>query len=130
MRKPAKQTVQTNREIHLVRLEASDAVNEAIEIFNRRWSLRILWELRKATRTFRELQIACGGISPSVLNERLGELRAALLVQHEPALGYELTQHGKKLIIAARPLLRWAPDWAEAMRQSGKAVARPRRTST
>ena len=95
-----------------------DAVNAALEIFNRRWCLRILWELRKTTLTFRALQAACGGVSPSVLNERLAELRAALLVQHDPSFGYELTEHGRKLMIAARPLLRWAPEWADALRRA------------
>ena len=56
-----------------------------LDLLGRRWTLRILWELRAASRTFRELQAACDGASPSVLNTRLKELRQANLVQHSQA---------------------------------------------
>jgi DNA-binding HxlR family transcriptional regulator len=52
-----------------------------------------------------------------VLNVRLGELRDAGLVAHAPGDGYVLTDHGRDLMRAARPLLEWAPRWAEALGQ-------------
>jgi DNA-binding HxlR family transcriptional regulator len=92
------------------------AVNAALELLNRRWVARIIWELRKSTLTFRELQVACGDLSTSVLNQRLADLREARLVEHRPGAGYGLTPLGAELMIAARPLLRWAPKWFEAVR--------------
>ena len=42
-----------------------------LDLLSRRWTLRVIWELRGGRLTFRALQQACGGVSPSVLNERL-----------------------------------------------------------
>ena len=59
-----------------------------LDLLGRRWSLRILWELRQGPATFRELQARCEGLSPSVLNTRMGELRQALLIDTGmPAIG-------------------------------------------
>jgi DNA-binding HxlR family transcriptional regulator len=95
-----------------------DALNAALELFHRRWTLRILWELRgvDAGLNFRALQAACGDLSASVLNQRLTELREALLVEHDAASGYALAPQGRALMAAIKPLLRWAPGWAAAVR--------------
>src|SRR4029453_1698470 len=46
----------------------------------RRWTLRLLWELRAGqAETFRSLQSRMDGVSPSILNTRLRELRDAPL---------------------------------------------------
>ena len=56
-----------------------------LDLLGRRWALRILWELRDGPLTFRALQAACGNLSPSVLNDRLRELReAGILELREP----------------------------------------------
>ena len=47
----------------------------ALDLLGRRWALRILWELRDGALTFRAIRDACNGVSPSVLNARLGDLR-------------------------------------------------------
>ena len=44
-----------------------------LDLLGRRWALRILWELRDETLTFRELRGACDTMSPTVLNQRLAE---------------------------------------------------------
>jgi len=41
-----------------------------LDLLSRRWALRVIWELRRDRLTFRALQEACGGVSPTVLNER------------------------------------------------------------
>src|SRR5258705_4529451 len=51
-----------------------------LDLLGRRWALRILWELRDATLVFRALRARCDTMSPSVLNQRLGELRDAGIV--------------------------------------------------
>ncbi len=84
-----------------------------LDLLGRRWALRALWELRSAPATFRELQERCGGVSPTVLNDRLGELRAAGIVEVEPAEGYRLTTRGRELVVALMPVARWAAGWAQ-----------------
>lgn len=99
-----------------------DALNAALELFHRRWTLRILWELRAddASLNFRALQAACGDLSASVLNQRLAELRDALLVEHDPGSGYRLSAQGRSLLAALEPLMQWAPRWARAVQRSSK----------
>jgi DNA-binding HxlR family transcriptional regulator len=84
----------------------------ALDLLGRRWTLRILWELRHEPLSFRALQAACGGISPSVLNLRLAELRDGAIVALDPAGGYRLTTLGRGLIDALAPLDAWAKRWA------------------
>ena len=52
-----------------------------LDLLGRRWSLRVLWELRDGPLTFRALQAACDDISPSVLQQRvvLAQLAGALV---------------------------------------------------
>jgi DNA-binding HxlR family transcriptional regulator len=94
--------------------EAKDAINLALELFQRRWTLRVLWELREGTLNFRALQSASGDISPTVLNQRLAELREAALVDLGEA-GYALTPLGRELIVAFEPLSRWALRWRRSL---------------
>lgn len=90
---------------------AKDAINEALDLFHRRWTLRVIWELRAGPLNFRSLQSACGELSPSVLNQRLAELREAGIVEHQAEAGYALTDDGLALIEAFDPLTRWAVRW-------------------
>jgi DNA-binding HxlR family transcriptional regulator len=90
--------------------DAKDAINAALDLFHRRWMLRVLWELRNGPLTFRALQASCGDISPTVLNQRLAELREAGLLAADDA-GYRLTPLGDDLIVAFEPLSRWALRW-------------------
>lgn len=90
--------------------QARQAINEALDLFQRRWCLRVLWELRGPALSFRALRAACGDISPTVLNQRLAELRDAALVQAGDD-GYALTPLGRELLPAFEPLLRWALRW-------------------
>ena len=87
----------------------------ALDLLGRRWALRVLWVLREEPLTFRELQERSGGLSPSVLNARLGELREARIVELVPE-GYGLTLLGRSLLAALRPLADWAESWARAVK--------------
>jgi len=80
------------------------------DLLGRRWALRVLWELRSGPESFRGLQGRCGGMSPSVLNQRLTELREAGVVGRDDD-GYRLTQEGQELLRAMAPLSRWAVRW-------------------
>jgi DNA-binding HxlR family transcriptional regulator len=86
-----------------------------LDLLGRRWSLRLIWELREERLVFRALQERCGGISSSVLNERLRELREAGIVEHESD-GYALSAEGRRLLEAYAPLDAWAERWAARKR--------------
>lgn len=81
------------------------------DLLGRRWALTVIWSLRDGPQTFRELQASVGGIAASVLNTRLRELRDAEIVTAGER-GYELTEHGRALLVAGEPLVAWADDWA------------------
>jgi DNA-binding HxlR family transcriptional regulator len=81
------------------------------ELLGRRWTLRVLWELREDGLTFRELQDRCEGMSSSVLNQRLHELREAGVVNPQDGGGYSLSEEGRELLQALSPLHAWADRW-------------------
>jgi DNA-binding HxlR family transcriptional regulator len=82
-----------------------------LDLLGRRWTLRVLWELHAGPQNFRELRALCDDMSPSVLNHRLAELRAAGIVEHADD-GYELTRSGRDLMKAFKPLNDWSKRWA------------------
>jgi DNA-binding HxlR family transcriptional regulator len=81
-----------------------------LDLLGRRWTLRILWELRENTLTSRALREACDDASPTVLQARLAELRQAGFVELAPG-GYRLTQTGQELLGTLLPLHRFAERW-------------------
>ena len=83
-----------------------------LDLIGRRWSLRVLWELREAPCSFRILQARCDEVSPSVLNTRLSELREARLVETSGE-GYRLTAQGRSLGAKLLKLSDWAEAWAQ-----------------
>jgi DNA-binding HxlR family transcriptional regulator len=84
-----------------------------LDLFGRRWTLRILWELRDRSLTSRALRAACDEASPTVLNERLKELREAGFIELAPANGYGLTELGRELLETLLPLHRFAERWGK-----------------
>ena len=80
-----------------------------LDLLGRRWTLRVLWELREPVATFRELQERCDGMSSSVLSARLADLRDAGVV--EPGR-LSLTTEGRRLLDGLGPLDAWAKRWA------------------
>lgn len=81
------------------------------DLLGRRWTLRVLWELRDGAMSFRALQARCEGMSSSVLNQRLRELRGADIVCLDESSGYRLTGEGNALLEALLPLHAWAARW-------------------
>lgn len=90
-----------------------------LDLLGRRWTLRVLWELRGEALTSRALRAACDEVSPSVLQARLAELRDAGLVDHETRRGYALTPLGRELLAAFLPLYDFAERWAERPQARG-----------
>jgi DNA-binding HxlR family transcriptional regulator len=88
-------------------------IMELLDLLGRRWTLRIIWELREGRAlTSRALRTACDEASPTIMQARLSELRETGLVELEPGGGYRLTGLGKELMENFMPLHRFAERWA------------------
>ncbi|PYQ01575.1 MAG: transcriptional regulator [Acidobacteria bacterium] len=94
-----------------------------LDLLGRRWLLRITWELRDQPAGFRQLQLRCDDMSPSVLSQRLHELKEAEVLE---LLGdqYRLTAEGRELLTILAPLRAWATRWAQRS-HAGAARAAP-----
>lgn len=86
-----------------------------LDVLGRRWSLRIIWELEEGPAKFRALRKACDGVSPSVLNTRIRELRKLGFVKKTDD-GYALTSDGESLAERLVKLDRWARRWEKRRR--------------
>jgi DNA-binding HxlR family transcriptional regulator len=86
-----------------------------LDLLGRRWVMRIIWELRDTPLTFRELRERCDAMSPTVLNQRLHELRECCIVDMAESGGYVLSPSGRKLLEAMTPLLHWSNDWQKTL---------------
>ena len=81
-----------------------------LDLLGRRWALRMIWELRKDALSFRALRERCDDMSPTVLNQRLRELRENKIIETS-ADGYTLSACGQSLLQAMLPLLHWSEEW-------------------
>jgi DNA-binding HxlR family transcriptional regulator len=87
-----------------------------LDLLGRRWTLRVVWELRGGPLTSRALRGACDGVSPTVLQDRTDELREAGLVKLDDPSGYTLTPLGRELVERFLPLVEWSQRWASSIR--------------
>ncbi|MGY5882999.1 winged helix-turn-helix transcriptional regulator [Modestobacter lacusdianchii] len=91
-----------------------DALARAFGFLGKRWNGLIIGVLAGGPATFTGLRRAVGGISDSVLSDRLTELAAAGLVQRTVdegppvAVSYQLTDAGRSL----KPVLEQLTTWA------------------
>ena len=92
-----------------------------LDLLGRRWLLRVVWELRDGPLGFNELQERCDAMSPSVLNQRLSELRDAGLAAPDESGRYTLSADGAALLGLLGPLDAWARRWAG---RAGRGVTR------
>jgi DNA-binding HxlR family transcriptional regulator len=91
------------------------AVDNVLDLLGRRWGLRLVWELRRSTRSFSELREQTG-ISPSVLSARLGDLVDAGVAERDSTRRYRLSGPGRELARILYELNRWAEQ-----HQAGRA---------
>lgn len=84
-----------------------------LDLLGRRWTLRIIWELRDGPLTSRALRTACDDASPTVMQSRLSELREAGLIELVAGDGYGLTPLGRELMESFQPLNRFAERWSK-----------------
>jgi DNA-binding HxlR family transcriptional regulator len=86
----------------------------ALDLLGRRWALGVVWALRERALGFSQLRAELGGVSTSVLADRLRELREAGVLTDDQAGRYLLTPTGAHLLEALTPLQRWAVAWSES----------------
>jgi DNA-binding HxlR family transcriptional regulator len=96
----------------------------ALDLLGRRWTLRLLWELRAEPLGARALRERCDAMSSSVLYGRLSELDAAGLITKNDSGDYVLTSLGAELGSALDPLDQWSRRWAERKPSAGAARSR------
>ncbi|WP_368466304.1 winged helix-turn-helix transcriptional regulator [Hoeflea sp. TYP-13] len=90
------------------------------DLLGRNWSMGILWNLSQGSPcSFRDLRDRCEMVSPTVLNERLKELREAGLVETTED-GYRVTPLGQELYRHLVPMKNWASRWAREINRREK----------
>jgi len=93
-----------------------------LDLIGRTWSLGIVWQLHQQVLTFRELQDKCDGISPTLLNTRLKELRAVKVVA-KASNGYVLTEMGQGLMTVIYPLGDWSINWKNQLAKGSEEIS-------
>jgi DNA-binding HxlR family transcriptional regulator len=92
------------------------ALARAFEFLGKRWNGVVLGTLMDGPAGFRELSRAIGGISDSVLSDRLSDLAGAGLITRKVdegpplAVSYALTDRGKALLPALEQITLWAQE--------------------
>jgi DNA-binding HxlR family transcriptional regulator len=92
------------------------ALARAFEFLGKRWNGVVLGNLREGPAGFRELSRSIGGISDSVLSDRLSDLAQAGLIvrtvdEGPPlAVAYALSDRGKALIPALEQISLWSQE--------------------
>lgn len=98
------------------RRACDSALTRAFGFLGKRWNGVLLASLLEGPAGFAELRRAVGGISDSVLSDRLAELVGAGLVRRSVdegpplAVTYELTEPGHAILPAMRALTSWASE--------------------
>ena len=95
---------------------AAEDLARAFGFLGQRWTAMLLGHLSHGPAGFRDLSRGIGGISDSVLSERLAGLAAGGLITREVSDGppvtvtYQLTDRGRALMPALDLIARWARD--------------------
>ena len=92
--------------------DSGTPMNALFDLLGRRWALGILWNLGDGPATFRDLQERCGGVSPSILNGRIKELKDSGIIERTLE-GYALTPRGRELREIIVPIGKWAIRWSD-----------------
>src|SRR5437667_247024 len=103
-----------------------------LDLLGRRWLLRITWELRAQLAGFRQLQLRCDDMSPSVLSQRPHEVQAAevleLLGARAALLHFNLrTYLLVELLVVVRDRFMKSSSWVKDFREPGETARLERR---
>jgi DNA-binding HxlR family transcriptional regulator len=95
----------------------SCSVAACSEIVGTKWTALLVHDLSEGPRRFSELRLACPGISPRTLSERLRVLEHQQLVvrstyaEAPPRVEYELTEKGRGLLPIIDAMRRFGREW-------------------
>jgi DNA-binding HxlR family transcriptional regulator len=104
-------------------VRADAALARAFQLLGKRWNGLVLGTLSAGPGGFSELSRAIGGISDSVLSDRLGDLTEAGLITRSVdggpplAVSYALTERGQALMPALAQISIWAEEHLPACPQ-------------
>lgn len=85
----------------------------ALAIIGDKWSPLLLSQLVSGAKTFGELEIALGGVSPRTLSSRLDDLEAGKIIKKSiynkrpPRYRYSLTDKGRELQVILKAMAKW-----------------------
>jgi DNA-binding HxlR family transcriptional regulator len=105
------------RTMNPVHERTSCSVAACAEIIGTKWTALLVHDLSEGPRRFSELRLACPGISPRTLSERLRELEHEQLVSRQsyaespPRVEYELTEKGRGLLPIVGAMRRFGREW-------------------
>jgi len=92
-------------------------IDAAMDVVSGKWKSLILWELDNyGTRRFGELKRGLAGVSEKMLIQHLREMEEDGLIHREvyrqvpPKVEYSLTEDGRTLNDALRPLGAWGTE--------------------
>ncbi|MEV7228105.1 helix-turn-helix domain-containing protein [Polymorphospora sp. NPDC051019] len=101
-------------------------IDAAMDVVSGKWKSLILWELdNHGTRRFGELRRGLTGVSEKMLIQHLREMEEDGLISREvyrevpPRVEYSLTEHGRSLNAALRPLGEWGTGRWERLAAGG-----------
>jgi DNA-binding HxlR family transcriptional regulator len=93
------------------------SVAASAAIVGAKWTVLIVHDLSEGPRRFTELELACAGISPRTLAERLRWLESEDIVSRRsyaespPRVEYELTSKGQALLPIIDEMRRFGHEW-------------------
>lgn len=95
------------------------SVAVALDVFNDRWKLAIIWHLLENEKRFKDLHEDISEITQKTLTVKLKELEEKNIISREvfaevpPKVVYSLTPIGKKLTPVLNEMYKWGIDYVE-----------------
>jgi DNA-binding HxlR family transcriptional regulator len=105
------------RTMNPVHETTSCSVAACAEIIGTKWTALLVHDLSEGPHRFSELRLACPGISPRTLSERLRALEHEQLVTRRsyaeapPRVEYDLTEKGRGLLPIVDAMRRFGRQW-------------------